>query len=58
MITVDNERDTVNYEAGQFLKQQVNAALDAKVFDIAPVVLPELQRLLRQERHPKLMDEQ
>lgn len=48
MITVDNERDTVNYETCMFLKQQVNAAIDIPAFDMPPISIPELRRLLRQ----------
>lgn len=47
MVTVDNERDTVNHETAIFLKLQVNASLEQPAFDIHPVVIPELRRLLR-----------
>lgn len=47
MVTVDNERDTVNHETCIFLKMQVNASLEKPAFDIHPVVIPELRRLLR-----------
>ena len=48
MVTVDNERDTVNYETCLFLKQQVNAALETPAFELPSIALPELRRLLRQ----------
>ncbi len=48
MITVDNERDTVNYETAFFLKQQINATLESPAFHLPAVALPELRRLLRQ----------
>lgn len=48
MVTVDNERDTVNHETCMFLKQQVNAALEAPAFDMPSIAVPELRRLLRQ----------
>jgi carboxylesterase len=47
MITVDNERETVNQETVRFLKKTVNDALDTPAFDVAPVQSPELRRLLR-----------
>jgi carboxylesterase len=47
MITVDNERDTVNHETCFFLQQQVNSAQEYPVFDFPPILLPELRRLLR-----------
>ena len=47
MVTVDNERDTVNHETSTFLKLQINALLEKPAFDIHPVVIPELRRLLR-----------
>jgi len=48
MVTVDNERDTVNYETCMFLKQQINAALEVPAFEMPPISIPELRRLLRQ----------
>lgn len=48
MVTVDNERDTVNHETAMFLKQQINASLEAPAFEFKPIVIPELRRLLRQ----------
>jgi carboxylesterase len=48
MVTVDNERDTVNHETSTFLKQQVNAALETPAFEINPIINSELRRLLRQ----------
>lgn len=48
MVTVDNERDTVNHETCMFLKQQVNAALEVPAFEMPPIAVPELRRLLRQ----------
>lgn len=48
MITVDNERDTVNHETCLFLKEQVNGELESPAFELAPTVVPELRRLLRQ----------
>ena len=47
MITVDNERETVNHETSFFLKQQVNASLAEPAFEMAPLLLPELRRLVR-----------
>jgi carboxylesterase len=47
MITVDNERETVNQETVRFLKKTVNDALDAPAFDVAPIQSPELRRMLR-----------
>lgn len=47
MITVDNERETVNQETVRFLKKTVNDALDTPAFDVAPVQSPELRRMLR-----------
>lgn len=48
MVTVDNERDTVNQETCLFLKQQINAAIETPVFEMPPIAIPELRRLLRQ----------
>jgi carboxylesterase len=48
MLTVDNERETVNHETCMFLKQQINAALETPAFKISPIAVPELRRLLRQ----------
>jgi carboxylesterase len=48
MITVDNERETVNQETARFLKTQVNAAFNSPVFDVPSPQTPELRRLLRQ----------
>lgn len=48
MLTVDNERDTVNHETTLFLKQQVNATLETPAFEMHPIVIPELRRLMRQ----------
>jgi carboxylesterase len=50
MITVDNERETVNQETVRFLQKTVNAASDTPAFDVAPIQLPELRRLLRKRR--------
>lgn len=47
MITVDNERETVNQETVRFLKKTVNDALDIPAFDVAPIQSPELRRMLR-----------
>ena len=47
MITVDNERETVNQETIRFLKKAVNNALDTPAFDVAPIQSPELRRMLR-----------
>lgn len=47
MITVDNERETVNQETVRFLKKTVNDAMDIPAFDVAPIQSPELRRLLR-----------
>jgi carboxylesterase len=47
MITVDNERETVNQETVRFLKKAVNDALDTPAFDVAPIQSPELRRMLR-----------
>jgi carboxylesterase len=48
MVTVDNERETVNHETSLFLQQQINACLETPAFNMSPVVVPELRRLLRQ----------
>ena len=48
MLTVDNERETVNHETALFLKQQVNVVSSTPAFDMPPIALPELRRLLRQ----------
>jgi carboxylesterase len=48
MVTVDNERETVSHETSMFLKQQINAALETPAFDMPPIAIPELRRLLRQ----------
>jgi len=56
MITVDNERDTVNYETCMFLKQQINAKLDNTEFEIPAIAVSELRRLLRQERRLHKLD--
>ena len=47
MITVDNERETVNQETVRFLKKTVNDALDTPAFDVASILSPELRRMLR-----------
>lgn len=47
MITVDNERETVNQETIRFLKKTVNAAIGMPAFDVASIQSPELRRLLR-----------
>ena len=47
MITVDNERETVNQETVRFLKKTVNDAVGMPAFDVAPIQSPELRRLLR-----------
>ncbi len=47
MITVDNERETVNQETIRFLKKTINDALDTPAFDVAPIQSPELRRMLR-----------
>jgi carboxylesterase len=47
MITVDNERETVNQEAIRFLKNAVNLATDEPAFDVATVQSAELRRALR-----------
>jgi carboxylesterase len=48
MVTVDNERDTVNHETCFFIQKEVNKALETPAFALTPVVLPELRRLIRQ----------
>jgi carboxylesterase len=48
MITVDNERETVYRETCLFLQQQINAASESPAFNLPPIALPELRRLLRQ----------
>ncbi len=48
MITVDNERETVNQESIRFLKKTVNQAVDHPVFDVATIQSAELRRALRQ----------
>ena len=48
MITVDNERETVNQESIRFLKKAVNQSLDQPAFDVATIQSAELRRALRQ----------
>ena len=48
LITVDNERETVYRETCLFLQQQINAASESPAFNLPPIILPELRRLLRQ----------
>ena len=50
MITIDNERETVNQETVRFLEKAVNDALDVPAFDVASIQSPELRRLLRSKR--------
>lgn len=47
MITVDNERETVNQETARFLKKTINDALDSPAFEVASIQSAELRRLLR-----------
>ena len=47
MITVDNERETVNQETVRFLQKTVNGTLAMPAFDLAPIQTPELRRLMR-----------
>jgi carboxylesterase len=47
MITVDNERETVNQESIRFLKNAVNLSVDEPAFDVATVQSAELRRALR-----------
>jgi hypothetical protein len=47
MITVDNERETVNQETTRFLKKTINDALDSPAFEVASIQSAELRRLLR-----------
>jgi carboxylesterase len=47
MITVDNERETVNQESIRFLKSAVNLSMDEPAFDVATVQSAELRRALR-----------
>ena len=47
MITVDNERETVNQETTRFLKKSVNHQLDKPEFEVPPVKSSHLRRLLR-----------
>jgi carboxylesterase len=47
MITVDNERETVNQETIRFLKNAVNLSMDEPAFDVATVQSAELRRALR-----------
>jgi carboxylesterase len=48
MITVDNERETVNQESIRFLKKFVNQSLNEPAFDVATIQSTELRRALRQ----------
>jgi carboxylesterase len=48
MITVDNERETVNQESIRFLKKTVNQSLERPAFDVATIQSGELRRALRQ----------
>jgi carboxylesterase len=47
MITVDNERETVNQETIRFLKNAVNSSLDEPAFDVPTIQSAELRRALR-----------
>ena len=47
MITVDNERETVNQETTRFLKKTINDALDSPAFEVASIQSAELRRMLR-----------
>mgnify|MGYP003329659948 CR=1 FL=1 len=47
MITIDNERDTVNQETARFLKKSVNQQLEKPAFEVAPIKSSHLRRLLR-----------
>ena len=47
MITVDNERETVNQESIRFLKNAVNSSMDEPAFDVATIQSAELRRALR-----------
>ncbi len=47
MITIDNERDTVNQETLRFLKKSVNVQLDKPAFEVAPIKSSQIRRLLR-----------
>lgn len=48
IVTVDNERETVNHETCMFLKHQINASLENPAFEMPPISVAELRRLLRQ----------
>ncbi len=48
MITVDNERETVNQESIRFLKKAVNQSVEQPAFDVATIQSAELRRALRQ----------
>ena len=47
MITIDNERETVNQETSRFLKKTVNSQQEKPVFEIAPMKSAQIRRLLR-----------
>ena len=47
MITIDNERETVNQETIRFLQKVVNSQFEKPVFEVAPIKSSQMRRLLR-----------
>ncbi|MCS6765435.1 MAG: alpha/beta fold hydrolase [Candidatus Protistobacter heckmanni] len=47
MITVDNERETVNYETERFIKEAVNLKMRDPVFEMPEILSKELLRAAR-----------
>jgi carboxylesterase len=47
MITVDNEKDTVNEETARFLKKSINKHTGVTVFDVPSIKSPQIRRMLR-----------
>lgn len=49
MITIDNERETVQQETARFLKTMVNETLDRKAFDMPGILSLDLRRYLKKQ---------
>ena len=49
MITIDNERETVEQETTRFIKNIVNETLDRKAFDVPGILSAELRRYLKSQ---------
>ena len=47
MITIDNERDTVNEETARFLKKSVNKHIGDEVFEVPSIKSPQIRRMLQ-----------